>query len=415
MADCIRILHVFGTLGRGGAESRIIDLYRHMDRARVQFDFVVHYEADETGNRCPTSEELLAVRQPDFFDAAVQELGGRIYAVPRFKGFNLMEYRRAWKRLLEEHAGTWKMIQGHMTSTAAIYLPIAKAAGIPVTIAHARSAGTDPGLKGMMTRFIRRPLQEDKACDYAFACTREAGVAVFGEARVSKKDVVILPNAIEVDRFAFDEAARTRIRAEYGITEEALIGHVGRFHYAKNHAYLLRVFAQIKTHAEIPCKLMCVGKGGALQEKMKTLADELQIAQDVIFTGDQSDIGAFYSAFDCFCFPSRYEGLPGAVIEAQASGLPCLVSDAVTRDVDVTALVKRAGILEAPEHWAEMILSDLALMSDEDGITVKPMRLADKRAAYSSRARKELQAAGFDVNAQAVKMMEFYESGHFDT
>lgn len=413
MAESIRILHVFGTLGRGGAESRIIDLYRHMDRTRVQFDFVVHYEADETKNRCPTSEELMLVRQPDFFDDAVRELNGHIYAVPRFKGFNIMEYKKAWKRLLFEHAGTWKMIQGHMTSTASIYLPIAKAAGIPVTIAHARSAGTDPGWKGMVTRFIRRPLQEKGACDQSFACTVEAGIAVFGEEKVLNREVVILPNAIEVERFSFDLEARNRIRLAYGVTEEALIGHVGRFHYAKNHEYLLRVFAQLKTHTDLPCKLMCVGQGGALQERMKALSQELRIAQDVIFTGDKSDIEAFYSAFDCFCFPSRYEGLPGAVIEAQAAGLPCLVSDAVTKDVDVTALVKRGRIQDTPEHWAEMILSDLALMSDEDGVTVKPKHLADKRAAYSARARNELTKAGFDVRAQALKMMEFYESGHF--
>lgn len=413
MADCIRILHVFGTLGRGGAESRIIDLYRHMDRTRVQFDFVVHYEADETGNRCPTSEELLKVRQPDFFDAAVTELGGEIYAVPRFKGVNLVDYRKAWKRLLEEHAGTWKMIQGHMTSTASIYLPIAKACGIPFTIAHARSAGTDPGLKGMMTRLIRRPLQTAGTCDVSLACTREAGVAVFGEKRVSDGEVMILPNAIEVDRFVYDEEARARIRTMYDIGDAFVIGHVGRFHYAKNHEYLLQVFARVKTLTEQPCKLMLVGKGGALLERMKELAQELKIAQDVIFAGEQDDIAAFDSAFDCFCFPSRYEGLPGAVIEAQASGLPCLVSDTVTRDVDATALVKRCGIGEPPEHWAEIIVSDLALMTDEDGITIKTEHLSDKRVAYSARAREELRAAGFDVRVQAIRMMEFYESGHF--
>ncbi|MBQ9512601.1 MAG: glycosyltransferase family 1 protein, partial [Lachnospiraceae bacterium] len=141
MTDCIRVLHVFGTLGHGGAESRIIDLYRHMDRDRVQFDFVVHYEAEETGKNCPSSQELLSIRHADYFDEQVRALGGNIYAVPRFKGLNLADYQKAWGNLFEENKNTWHAVQGHMTSTAAIYLPIAKKAGIPLTVAHARSAG----------------------------------------------------------------------------------------------------------------------------------------------------------------------------------------------------------------------------------------------------------------------------------
>ena len=139
MAEPIRILHVLGTTNLGGAESRIMDLYRHIDRNRVQFDFVVHTEKE------------------GFFDKEIEELGGRIFRVPRFRIYNYFSYRRAFREFFREHH-EFRMVQGHMTSSAAIYLPIAKKAGISTTIAHARSAGVDKGLKGKLTRWMRRNL-----------------------------------------------------------------------------------------------------------------------------------------------------------------------------------------------------------------------------------------------------------------
>lgn len=414
MTDCIRVLHVFGTLGHGGAESRIIDLYRHMDRDRVQFDFVVHYEAEETGKKCPSSQELLAVRHADYFDEQVKALGGNIYAVPRFKGLNLADYQKAWGNLFEENKNTWHAVQGHMTSTAAIYLPIAKKAGIPLTVAHARSAGTDPGWKGMVTKVIRSPLQKDGACDVSLACTREAGEAVFGARRVREGKVRIVPNAIEVDAFTFDEKDRKEVRAQYAVEDCVVLGHVGRFHYAKNHAYLLHVFYELKHVTTLPVKLLLAGEG-SLMERAKDEARVLGIENDVIFAGDQHDIKRFYSAFDYFVFPSRYEGLPGTVIEAQAAGLPCLVSDTVTRDVDVTTLVRHKSIGEDAALWAGAILEDLAIRTDETGEHIKMEAIAAYRAEESVRARAKLKEAGFDVATQAQMMMKFYESGRFDT
>ena len=145
--DPVRVLNVLGTTNLGGAESRVMELYRALDRAKVQFDFLVHTEKEGQ-----YSEEI-------------RRLGGRIYSVPRFRVFNILSYKKALRKFFREH-NEFAAVQGHMTSTASIYLPIAKKAGIPVTIAHARSAGVDPGVKGFITKMIRYPLKY--RADYCF-------------------------------------------------------------------------------------------------------------------------------------------------------------------------------------------------------------------------------------------------------
>ena len=220
----IRVLHVLGNTQLGGAESRIMDLYRHMDRNRVQFDFLVH--TDQKGH----------------FDEEIEKLGGHIYRVPRFRLYNYFSYKRAVKSFFVSHHD-YKAVQGHITSTAAIYLPIAKKAGVPITIAHARSAGVDKGAKGKLTRWMRRNLS--KKADFLFTCSRLAGISVFGEQAVKDGKTIFIPNAIDCPAFAYDEEKRKEMREKLGITDQYVIGHVGRFHYAKNHEYLLQVFAAL--------------------------------------------------------------------------------------------------------------------------------------------------------------------------
>ncbi len=371
----IRILHVLGGLGVGGAECRIIDLYRNMDRDKIQFDFLVHYSPEKTGKKSPTSDELMAVREPDYFDNSVKKLGGRIFCIPKFVGTNLVDYKAAIKRLFKEHQGEWKMVQGHMTSTAAIYLPIAKKSGVPICIAHARSAGVDNGVKGVATRVLRTPLQREGITDYNFACSREAGVSVFGQRLVDAGSVRIIPNAIDLKRFAYNEEVRNQIREELGVSNALVIGHVGSFRYAKNHEFLLNVFAQLCRILDnddlnqysmlhgMRLRLLMLGKG-PLMDDMKKLADKLHIYDRCIFAGNKSNASDYYQAMDYFCFPSRYEGLPGSVIEAQAAGLQCLVSDEVTPEVDVTELVSMRSIKSEPRDWARKILDDLLLHED---------------------------------------------------
>lgn len=373
MAGPIRILHVFGNVQLGGAESRIMDLYRHMDRSRVQFDFLVH--TDEEGH----------------FEKEILRLGGRIFRVPRFQLYNYFSYRKAMEDFFKEHH-EFKAVQGHMTSTAAIYLPIAKKAGISVTIAHARSAGVDKGLKGKLTGWMRRNLSQK--ADYLFTCSRLAGISVFGEKAVREGKTVFIPNAIDCQAFAYNEEKRAKMRRELGIEDKYVIGHVGRFHYAKNHEYLLKVFAALcgKGETESEYVLLLLGEGSGM-EGVKQLAGELGIAQKVYFLGNHSNIYDYYQAMDYFVYPSRFEGLPGTVVEAQASGLKVLMSDTICEEVAVTGLVHTMSISGEPSMWADYL--------KDTGVYERVSHV------------EEMKKAGFDVGAQAEKMTAFYETGEW--
>ena len=390
MGEAVRVLHVLGNTNLGGAESRIMDLYRHTDRNRVQFDFLVH--SGEEG----------------FYEKEIRELGGRIFRVPRFRIYNYFSYRKALKEFFQKHH-EFALVQGHMTSTAAIYLPIAKKAGVKKTAAHARSAGVDKGLKGTMTRFLRRNLA-DKA-DYLFTCSELAGISVYGEKAVREGKTIFIPNAIDCAGFTFDPEKRKKMREELGLTDALIIGHVGRFHYAKNHEYLLRVFAELcrmsagaggstaETGADQKYHLILLGEG-PLMEDTRKLAEELGVADRVHFLGNHKNIADYYQAMDYFVYPSRYEGMPGTIVEAQASGLPCLMSDTICREVIATELVETMSIEKEPKVWAEGLQRRIdALVSKQEN-----------REKYAAK----MAAAGFDVQAQAERMMRFYESGRWE-
>ena len=370
MTDPLRVLNVLGTTNLGGAESRVMELYRALDRDKVQFDFLVH-----------TLKE-------GQYSAEIRRMGGRIYNVPRFKVFNLFAYKKALRAFFGAHH-EFAAVHGHMTSTAAIYLPIAKKAGIPVTIAHARSAGVDRGVKGLVTRVIRWPLKY--RADYCFACSAEAAEAVYGTRWIRKGTVWTIPNAIDTRRFGYDPAVRRQVRSELGLDGKFVVGHVGRFGFMKNHSFLIDVFAEL-CRLRDDAALVLIGKG-ELEEQIRAKVRAQNLSDKVRFIGNRFDVERYYQAFDCFVFPSTFEGLPGSVAEAQASGLRCIVSDQVTREAALTELVTYKGIGEPAADWAAEI-----------------MRGA-QRAPERRDMREAIAAKGFDVRLQAAKMEAFYAGG----
>lgn len=377
------VLHVVGRLDIGGAESRIMDLYRNIDREKVQFHFVQH-----TKDRCAFEEE-------------VEHLGGKVYHVPRFNVKNYFTYKKAWKELFKAHPEI-KVVQGHMTSTAAIYLPIAKKAGVEITIAHARSAGVDPGVKGHLTRFLRRNLYEK--CDYRFTCSEMAGEAVFGDQKQISRKATFIPNAIDVNKFKYDEETREQIRYELGIRDKFVIGHVGRFSHMKNHKYMLRILEQciqIEKEEHFPETILMFLGDGDLKEEIMEQAVAMGISSRVLFMGNKKDVYRYYQAMDYFLLPSLYEGLPGTVVEAQASGLRGIMSDTVTAEAVVTDLIQMRSIKEEPKLWAEEIMK----MSRE-------IRPEENDRSYYAQVVKQ---ASFDVKEQAKRMQEFYLTGKLDS
>ncbi len=199
-----------------------------------------------------------------------------------------------------------------------------------------------------------------------------------------------MPNAIDCSAFAPNTAVREKLRARLGLSGQYVIGHVGRFHYAKNHEYLLRVFAALCESGKRSYRLMLLGEGSGMEDS-KRLAAGLGIADRVLFLGNRSNIADYYQVMDYFVYPSRYEGLPGTVVEAQTCGLRCLISDTICREVMATGLVHAMSIEDDPANWADYV---------------------EKTADYDRVSHVEqMRAAGFDVNGQAERMTEFYLTG----
>ena len=357
-----RVLQVLGKTTLGGAESRVMDMYRNINRDIIQFDFMVHS------------------REKDFFDDEIEKLGGHIYRVPRFLVYNFISYKRAWKKFFDEHPEIIA-VHGNMTSTASIYLPIAKKKGVPVTIAHARSAGVDKGVKGILTKILRKSLY--KKCDYCLACSGLAGKAVFGEKAVNEGIVKVIPDTVSVEKYRYEPDVRAKMREALQLENRFVIGHVGRFHYAKNHEFLLEIFKEFQKLLP-ESTLLLVGDGSLLGE-MKTLAVRLEIEKNVIFAGVQKNVEDYYQAMDYLAFPSRYEGLPGTIIEAQISGLKCLISSTVTEEVKLTELVEYESIQQSADIWAKHIFEN---------------RFYERTDRYQT-----VWDAGFDITKQ-VRMFE---------
>lgn len=363
--EILHVLHVFGKLNRGGAESRVMDLYRNVDRAKVQFDFMQH-----TTKVCD-------------FQPEIEQLGGKVYHVPPFRFWNYFSYCKAWKQFIREHLEI-RIVHGHMTSTASIYLPIVHKKGV-FTIAHSRNAGVDKGIKGKLTKFLRRNLTEK--CDRCFACSKLAGEAVFGKEAMEQGNVTIIPNAIDAARFTFDPEVRKQKREELHIQpEEFLIGEVGRFDPQKNQKYAVEILAECRKK-NFPAKLILIGEG-PLMETVRQQVEELQLQEYVIFTGLQKNVVPFYQAMDFFLLPSFYEGLPGVAVEAQASGLRGILSDAITTETTMTSLMEFLNVQEPAEVWADRIMA----------------------CGHYERQNtlKEMQEAGFDVKNLAKRLQDFY-------
>jgi glycosyltransferase involved in cell wall biosynthesis len=365
MSEPIRILHVIGIMNHGGAETMIMNLYRNIDRTKVQFDFV-----ENEGEQAAFDEEILS-------------LGGRIFRCPRYRGTNHFAYTKWWQAFFESHREEYPVVHGHIGSTAAIYLSIAKKHGA-YAIAHSHSAGEG----SFMYRLFAYPTRY--IADHFFACSVDAGLSRYGK-RVGSDAArcQVLNNAIDTRKFLYDPDIRQQMREQLRINKDYLvIGHVGRFHAVKNHTFLLDVFARLNWK-DANTVLLLVGDGdlrGEMEQKARTLG----ISDRVIFSGVRSDVPDLMQAMDCFVFPSLYEGLPVTLIEAQAAGLPCIVSDAVPAECAVTNLVKSLSLSAGASQWAEEIL--------KTGTSHRPD------------TKEQMIRAGYDMEANAQWLQNFYQN-----
>ena len=356
----IRVLQVATYMGRGGLESMIMNYYRHIDREKVQFDFLVH------------RQERAA------FDDEIESLGGRIYRLPRLVPWS-KSYLSALNRFFEEHP-EYKVVHVHQDCLSSVILKAAQQHNIPVRIAHSHNANQDRNLKYPIKLWYKRFIPQ-----YAtnlFACGKDAGDWMFGGASYQ-----IINNAIDVAAYTYDPTKRQEMRRQLGLENDFTIGHVGRFNQPKNHPFLIDIFAALLKKE--PNAVLLLAGGGEGMSQIREKAQKLGIAEHVHFLGVRSDVADLMQAMNVFVFPSLYEGLPVTMVEAQAAGLPCIISDKVPPECILTeGLVDVMPLSASPETWAEKILA--------------------KRAIPRTDRRAEIAAHGFDITTEAVKLQEFY-------
>ena len=354
----IRVAQIVGKMVGGGVESVVMNYYRHVDHSKVQFDFLV----DEDSTRVP-EEEITA-------------LGGRVFRIPPYQ--HPIRYRHELVRLMREQQ--WPIVHSNINTLSVFPLSAAKKVGVPVRIAHSHSTmGKGEFAKNAM-KLALRPFANVYPT-IRFACGHYAGEWLFGK----KHDFTVVPNAIELDKFRFDPSVRQETRKELDVAEDTfLIGHVGRFMPQKNQAFLVDVLADLVS-SKTNTMLVFVGVGPDKKD-VQQHAEELGVADHVMFLGQRSDVNRLYQAFDVFCLPSLYEGLCVVGFEAQCAGLPCLFSDAITREVDVTG-ASRFMPIESHKEWSSFI------SSMEPGT-----RISSSEKAFSN----------YDISENAQKLTTMY-------
>ena len=316
----IIVAQVMGKWVGGGVESVIMNYYRHLDHSKVQFDFI----CDEDSTRIPYDE--------------IKKLGGRVFLVPKYQ--NLPKYLKALEKLFKENK--YRIVHANINTLSVFPLYAAKKAGVSIRISHSHSTSNPKEWKRNLIKNILRPFSKRYATDY-FACSELAGRYLFGNKAFDQGEVKIIHNAIDIEKFKFDEVARKKLRKEFGINDSTVvIGHVGRFVQQKNHTFLVDVFKEY--HEKNPdSKLLLVGSG-PLEDEIKKKVERLSLKDSVLFLGQRDDINKLYSIMDVFCLPSLYEGLPVVGVEAQAAGLPTIFSNRISKEVIVSSYAKIVSI-----------------------------------------------------------------------
>lgn len=365
MNNSIRILHVLGGLRAGGAEAFVMNIYRAIDRNKVQFDFIKHTE------------------EQGVFEEEIIRLGGRIYVCPRYTVKNHFEYCSWWKRFFVNYP-EYKIVHAHVRSTAAIYLGIAKKNGC-IAIAHSHSTSNGKGIPAVVKNCLQFPIRY--IADYMLACSDEAGKWLFGKKAINQNKYWLIPNVIDCQRFSYSSDHRRAVRRTLNLTDVIVIGHVGRFTEAKNHSFLLEVFAEI-CNSRKDVRLLLVGDG-MLKREIELKSKLLGVADKIIMVGEKVNTEDYYQAMDLFVFPSLWEGLGIAVVEAQASGLPVVISERIPQSVITEENVEVLSLNEGASIWAKKIIQLLET---------------------SSRNEKEPEKTWkkFDVVQVAQKLQEFY-------
>ncbi|MEC1664912.1 glycosyltransferase family 1 protein [Bacillus halotolerans] len=369
-----RVLHVLSGMNRGGAETMVMNLYRKMDRSKVQFDFLTY-----RNDPCAYDEEILS-------------LGGRLFYVPSIGQSNPLTFVKNVRNTIKEN-GPFSAVHAHTDFQTGFIALAARLAGVQVRVCHSHNTSWKTGFnwKDRLQLMVFRRLILAYATELC-ACGEDAGRFLFGRSNMERKRVHLLPNGIDLDLFSPAGQAADDEKKSRGIASDRLIiGHVARFHEVKNHAFLLKLAVHLKKRG-VRFQMVLAGDG-PLREQMEEEARQLNLLSDVLFLGTEEHIHELMRTFDVFVMPSLYEGLPVVLVEAQASGLPCIISDTITEKVDTgLGLVKRVSLSKPMDIWAETIV----------------------RAAAAGRPKRELvkdilAKLGYDARRNVGALMNLYQ------
>lgn len=376
-SEPIRVLQSVGAMNHGGIEHFIMNIYRKIDRDKVQFDFL-----ERVNVRC-------------VFDDEIESLGGKIYRCAS-PDRHLVSSERFYREFFKGHP-EYRIVHEHRSTLSGFLgcLRAAASAHVPTRIVHSHNSSLAAWHGGLGNQVEAKTDKWNKkrirqiATDY-FACSEAAREWMFPPSGRCRDLVRIIPNGIDTGRFAFDADDRLTTRKELGIPIDALcIGHVGRFSKEKNQIFLVEMIASIPQ--EKRPYLVLLGDG-ATRPAIEGRAEELQVRDRVVFCGLQDETCRFYSAMDVFCMPSIHEGLPVSAVEAQASGLPLLLADGISRDTDLGGDVQFKSLDDGAEAWGSVLLDKLAAHPDR------------------SKGQQVVKSAGFDITAVALELQNFYMS-----
>lgn len=334
----VKVLFLDTVMDRGGAEAMTMNYYRNIDRTKVEFDFLVHREYKAA------------------YEDEITELGGKIFRICPPYPQNYFCYRKAFRKILYAHP-EYRVIHCNMMELGLFAYMEAKRCGVPVRICHAHTA---PDKEPLSLKTVIRSIYKKimlGSITHKFTCGEKAAQWVFGKRNTN--NVYYMKNAIEAELYRYDSVIEQQVRAEFGLGNKFVVGHIGRFFEPKNHPFIIDTFAEV-VKQEPNAVLMLVGGGeldDAIMNQTKEKVKQLGLEDNVIFTGVRTDVYRIIQAFNIFILPSLCEGFPVVMVEAQAAGLKCVISDKVPSECDITGNVEILNLDAGSRKWAERILS----------------------------------------------------------
>lgn len=367
----IRIAQIIGKWVGGGVEAVVMNYYRHIDRNKIQFDFI----CDEDSTNIPYDE--------------IESLGGKVIIIPPYQ--KVFKYHKELKRVLKE--GNYKIVHSHINTLSVFSLCAAKAAGVPVRIAHSHSTTSKKEIRRNIIKGILRHLSRlyPTVC---CACSEKAAEFQFGKKYYQDGKVIIIKNAIDINLFEYNKKSENEIRSSLGIDEKTLvIGHIGRFCTVKNHTFILDIYNEI--HKENKNSILLLAGDGPLFNEVKKKISLLKLDSNVKCLGYRNDVDNLYQAFNCFLLPSLYEGLPVVGIEAQASCNLCFFSTEITREIGILKSTQFISLRTSAKEWAKII--------------VNKAKNFKKSSTYEA-----ISDAGYNIRIESKKLQKLYFSLYTD-